>query len=98
MTGVILSPDMTPEEFQVWYDRLKTIDPDLNHTKLARRLEVDQPRIGKWLRGKENGGIAIMGPLRLALERLEQIMIEEQQPPKPGRPRKRRAQGSPDAT
>lgn len=80
MTSVLLSPDMTPDEFKAWYDRLKTIDPTLTHASLAKRLDVDQPRIGKWMRGT----IDIMGPLRLALERLEQIMIEEQ------RPRKRR--------
>lgn len=98
MTGVLLSPDMTPEEFRTWYDRLKRIDPSLNHTKLAERLDVDQPRIGKWLRGKGNGGVAISGYLRLALERLEQIMLEEQQavkpPPKRARRRQQPAEGS----
>lgn len=78
MTGVLLSPDMTKEEFRRWYDRLKQIDPTLNHTKLAKRLDVDQPRIGKWLSGK----VTISGYLRLALERLEQLMIEEAKPPK----------------
>jgi hypothetical protein len=76
MTNVLLSPDMTPEEFKQWYARLKAIDPNLTHEGLAKRLDVDQPRIGKWLRGK----VAISGYLHLALERLEQIMIEERKP------------------
>jgi hypothetical protein len=82
MTGVLLSPDMTPEEFKMWYDRLKRIDPNLTHTRLAERLDVDQPRIGKWLNGK----VGISGYLHLALERLEQIMIEERRPKKRRRP------------
>lgn len=76
MSEVLLSPDMTPEEFKAWYARLKRVDPSLNHTKLAERLDVDQPRIGKWLRGD----VKLSGYLHLALERLEQIMIEERQP------------------
>lgn len=91
MTEAVLSRDMTPDEFKDWYERLKRIDPTLNHTTLAKRLDVDQPRIGKWLRGKDNGGVAISGYLHLALERLEQIMIQEQQAkaatPKPRRRR-----------
>ncbi len=76
MTTVVPSPDMTPEQFNEWYDRLKRIDPNLSKGKLARRLDVDQPRIGKWMRGE----ITISGYLELALERLEQIMIEERRP------------------
>jgi hypothetical protein len=76
MTDVLLSRDMTPAEFQTWYDRLKRIDPSLNHTKLADRLDVDQPRIGKWLRGD----VKIAGYLWRALRDLEREMIEEQQP------------------
>lgn len=86
MTDVLLSRDMTPEEFAEWYERLKRIDPDLNHTKLAKRLDVDQPRIGKWLRGKENGGVAISGYLWRALRDLEREMLEEQKPKRRGRP------------
>ena len=86
MTSMLLSRDMTPAEFAAWYDRLKRIDPSLNHTKLAKRLDVDQPRIGKWLQGD----VAISGYLHLALERLEQIMLDEH------RPKKRRRQ-QPDA-
>jgi hypothetical protein len=82
MTDVLLSPDMTPAEFKTWYDRLKRIDPNLTHTRLAERLDVDQPRIGKWLRGE----VRLSGYLRLALERLEQIMIEERKPKKRRRP------------
>lgn len=82
MTQVVLSPDMTPDQFRARYERLKVIDPKLTHAKLARRLDVDQPRIGKWLSGK----VAISGYLHLALERLEQIMIEESKP-KRRRPR-----------
>lgn len=76
MTSVLPSVDMTPEEFQAWYARLKAIDPTLTDGKLAKRLDVDQPRIGKWRRGD----IGISGYLHLALERLEQIMIEERKP------------------
>lgn len=78
MTGVIVSPDMTQDEFRQWYDRLKRLDPKLTHAELAKRLDVDQPRIGKWLAGK----VKISGYLHLALERLEQIMIEERRRPK----------------
>lgn len=83
MTGAVLSRDMTPDEFKAWYARLKAIDPTLTDTKLAKALDVDQPRIGKWRRGD----VGISGYLQLALERLEQIMIEERQP-KPA-PKKR---------
>lgn len=76
MTDVLLSRDMTPEEFQGWYDRLKRIDPALTHTKLAQKLDVDQPRIGKWLKGQ----VAISGYLWRALRDLEREMIEEQKP------------------
>lgn len=76
MTDVLLSPDMTSEQFKVWYARLKAIDPTLTHAKLAQRLDVDQPRIGKWLSGK----VTISGYLHLALERLEQIMLDERKP------------------
>lgn len=74
--------DMTPAEFQQWYDRLKRIDPTLTDTKLAKALDVDQPRIGKWRRGT----VAISGYLHLALERLEQLMIEERRPKSRRRP------------
>ena len=73
MTVVVLSPDMTPKQFKAWLVRLREIDPSLSNGKLAKRLKVDQPRIGKW----ERGEIAISGYLHLALERLEQILIEE---------------------
>lgn len=76
MTTVLLSPDMTPEQFKGWYARLQRIDPTLSQKKLAKRLDVDQPRIGKWMRGE----VRISGYLHLALERLEQILIEEQKP------------------
>lgn len=82
MTTVLPSPDMTKEEFQAWYTRLKAIDPKLTHARLAERLNVDQPRIGKWLAGK----VTIGGYLHLALERLEQIMIEERKPKRGRRP------------
>jgi hypothetical protein len=96
MTSVLLSPDMTPKEFQAWYDRLKAIDPKLSDNKLAKALDVDQPRIGKWRRGE----IKIMGPLRLAFERLEQIMIAERDanlkpPPSPRRRRPTRTSQEP---
>lgn len=83
MTVVVLSPDMTPDEFQRWYDRLKAIDPGLTHAKLAERLNVDQPRIGKWSRGE----VKISGYLHLALERLEQIMIQERRPKRRRQPK-----------
>lgn len=85
MTNVVLSPDMTPDEFKRWYDRLRATDPTLTHAKLAERLDVDQPRIGKWMRG----AVKISGYLHLALERLEQKLIEEQ------RPKRRRAAARP---
>lgn len=88
MTGVLLSPDMPPDEFRRWYDRLREIDPQLTHARLAERLDVDQPRIGKWLRGD----VKISGYLHLALERLEQIMIDEQ------RPKRRRTSGRGDGS
>jgi plasmid maintenance system antidote protein VapI len=87
MTTVLPSPDMTKEEFKQWYCRLKAIDPALTHAKLAERLDVDQPRIGKWIRGK----VAISGYLHLALERLEQLMIAEQKP----KHRRRQQKGDP---
>lgn len=88
MVTVLLSPDMTPEQFKTWYARLKAIDPKLTDNKLAKRLDVDQPRIGKWRRGE----VKISGYLHLALERLEQIMIEEQKPKgRPRRPARREA-------
>jgi hypothetical protein len=83
--------DMTKEEFRQWYDRLKRIDPDLTYTKLAQRLDVDQPRVGKWMSGK----VAISGYLWLALERLEQILIEERKP-KRRAPRRPRGEGGSD--
>jgi transcriptional regulator with XRE-family HTH domain len=68
---------MTPEEFRQWYDRL-----GLSQRQLAKRLDVDQPRIGKWLRGE----VKISGYLYLALERLEQILAEERKPKRSRRP------------
>lgn len=76
MTDMLLSRDMTPAEFQGWYDRLRRIDPDLTHTRLAQKLDVDQPRIGKWLRGD----VKIAGYLWRALRDLEREMLEERQP------------------
>lgn len=76
MTDVLLSRDMTPEEFQKRYEDLKRLDPTLNHTKLAKKLDVDQPRIGKWLDGK----VKISGYLWRALRDLERELIEEQKP------------------
>lgn len=78
MTDVLLSRDMTPEEFRGWYDRLRAIDPGLTHTKLATRLDVDQPRIGKWLKGK----VAISGYLWRALEHLAAELEAERKPKK----------------
>jgi hypothetical protein len=67
---------MTPEEFRSWYERLKAIDPSLNDTKLAHKLDVDQPRIGKWRRGE----VKIAGFLWRALEHLEAELRREQAP------------------
>lgn len=90
---------MTPDEFRDWYVRLKRVDKDLTHEKLARHLEVTQPTIGRWLRddigrgkpGEEAKGRRIEhgAMLKLALERLEQILIEEQ------KPKRRRSKGAP---
>lgn len=68
--------EMTPDEFRTWYERLKAIDPALNDTKLAQKLDVDQPRIGKWRRGD----VKIAGYLWRALEHLEAEMIREHAP------------------
>lgn len=77
MTDATMAPHdalwkpMTPEEFRQWYNRL-----GLNDTELAKRLNVDQPRIGKWKRGE----VKTSGYLYLALERLEQVLAEERKP------------------
>jgi predicted XRE-type DNA-binding protein len=60
--------DMTPDEFRQWYDRL-----GLKQADLAKRLDVDQPRISKWLRGE----IKISGYLWRALAHLEAELAEE---------------------
>ena len=62
---------MTKEEFQAWYTRL-----GLKQEQLAARLEVEQGTISRWYNGKRE----IPPYLRLALERLEQILIEERAP------------------
>lgn len=92
MTEVLLSRDMTPEEFKGWYDRLLAIDPDLTHTKLAERLKVDQPRIGKWLRGD----VKASGYLWRALRDLERELTEERQPKR--RNRRHAAPGADEPT
>jgi transcriptional regulator with XRE-family HTH domain len=76
---------MTPEEFKSWFVRL-----GLSQSELARRLEVKQPTISRWLNdtpgqgrsGDEGKGRRIEHGemLRLALERLEQVLIEERNP------------------
>lgn len=71
---------MTPDEFRHWMTRLS-----LTQVQIAERLETTQPTVSKWLRGQHE----IPGHLRLALERLEQILIEER------RPKKRRRPGQP---
>lgn len=67
---------MTPDEFRQWYERLRAIDPTLTHASLARRLGVDQPRIGKWLRDE----VKISGYLWRALEHLEAELERERRP------------------
>jgi transcriptional regulator with XRE-family HTH domain len=62
---------MTKDEFQAWYKRL-----GLKQDDLAARLEVDQGTISRWYNGKRE----IPPYLRLALERLEQILAEERRP------------------
>lgn len=59
---------MTPDEFRVWYDRL-----GLKQAELAKKLDVDQPRIGKWLRGE----VKASGYLWRALEHLESELQRE---------------------
>jgi hypothetical protein len=81
---------MTPEEFRTWYDRLKRIDPDLTHDKLGKSLEVSQSTVTRWMNDKPGRGrpddegkgrrIENGTMLKLALERLEQLMIEERKP------------------
>lgn len=78
MTDVVLSRDMTPDEFRSWYARLGLTD-----TELARRLDVDQPRIGKWRRGE----VKASGYLWRALEHLAAELEAERRP-------KRRRQAS----
>jgi hypothetical protein len=78
--------DMTPDEFAAWYDRLKSIDPTLTQVKLAKLLDVDQPRIGKWMRGK----VAISGYLWRALRDLERELLEANVP----KSKKRRRTGA----
>ena len=73
---------MTPEEFQRWYNRLKAIDPSLTDTKLAQKLDVDQPRIGKWRRGD----VKIAGYLWRALEHLAAELEQERKPKRGRRP------------
>lgn len=96
MTDATMAPTslerdwMTPEEFRTWYERLKAIDPRLTHAELGRRLDHNQSTITRWMndnpgRGKsedEGKGRRIEhgAALQLALERLEQILIEEQKP------------------
>lgn len=77
---------MTPEEFRVWYDRL-----GLKQSELAQRLDVDQPRISKWLRGE----VKISGYLWRALEHLE-AELKQERAPKPKRPKRRAQQGAAD--
>jgi hypothetical protein len=79
---------MSPEEFRQWYERLKLVKPDLTHEKLAKLLEVDQPRIGKWMRGE----VKTSGYLWRALEHLEAQLQQER---KPRRNRPRPAAGRP---
>lgn len=64
---------MTPDEFRVWFDRL-----GLSQAQLAKKLDVDQPRIGKWLRGE----VKISGYLWRALEHLEAEMTRASKPKK----------------
>jgi transcriptional regulator with XRE-family HTH domain len=59
---------MTPDEFKGWMARL-----GLTQVQIAERLETTQPTVSKWVRGQHE----IPGHLRLALERLEQILAEE---------------------
>jgi hypothetical protein len=75
--------DMTPDEFRARYDRLKTIDPTITHARLAKLLDVDQPRIGKWMRGE----VKISGYLWRALRDLERELLEAQAPKKRRRQR-----------
>lgn len=72
---------MTPEEFRVWYDRL-----GLKQSELAQRLDVDQPRISKWLRGE----VKISGYLWRALEHLEAELKRERE--RKSKPKRRAAQ------
>lgn len=92
LTNVTMAPSdqpeqdwMTPEEFKTWFVRL-----GLSQSELARRLEVKQPTISRWLQDTPGQGrkddegkgrrIEHGSMLRLALERLEQILAEERSP------------------
>jgi hypothetical protein len=81
---------MTPAEFRAWYERLKQIDPKLTHARLGEHLDQHQSTITRWMNDKPGTGrpgdegkgrrIEHGAMLQLALERLEQILIEERKP------------------
>jgi hypothetical protein len=94
MTDATMAPTsperdwMTPEEFRAWYDRLKAVTPALTHARLGEYLEVKQPTITRWLNVDAEKGRRIEhgAMLQLALERLEQKLIEERRPKRRRRP------------
>jgi transcriptional regulator with XRE-family HTH domain len=71
---------MTPEEFNDWFRRLKLIAPDFNQPELARRLDVPQPTISRWLSGSRRIEHGTM--LRRALRDLAAELEQERKPRK----------------
>lgn len=63
--------DMTPAEFREWFARL-----GLAEKELARRLEVTQPTINRWLSGPPQGRTPPPYLWR-ALEHLESELLKE---------------------
>jgi hypothetical protein len=89
MTDATMAPTsperdwMTPEEFRTWFERLKAISPKMTHARLGEYLEVTQPTITRWMSEKTGDSrrrIEHGSMLKLALERLEQKLIEERRP------------------
>lgn len=69
---------MTPDEFNDLYRRLKLIDGSFSQLELARRLEIPQPTISRWLSGarKIEHGMLI----RRAMRDLEAELQQERRP------------------
>jgi hypothetical protein len=69
---------MSPDEFTDWFKRLKEIDPNFNQPELARRLDIPQPTISRWLSGARRIEHGVM--LRRALRDLAVELERERRP------------------